>query len=100
MIGSMDFVTMAPRSVEAAEMQGRDLAMSQNAENSAATQMQKNTELKNQQTVETQKSETEDLDENGSGNSAYSSNQKNKKKEKENKAPVAPRSNSAFDIMI
>ncbi|MCH5251957.1 MAG: hypothetical protein J1F22_03185 [Lachnospiraceae bacterium] len=100
-LNSMDAITMMPRSMEAAEVQGKEMHQTQHASDQTAVQFQQKTEQEARQTVESQKSETEEYDLDGSqgGGGAGSGNRKKKKKEQK-EAPVAPRSNSSFDIMI
>jgi hypothetical protein len=102
MINSVDFATMLPRTAEAADVQGREDSQNQHAAEQTAIQFEKNTQQEAQQTVETQQSETEDYDrESEGGNAGSSSGRRKKKNEKSKKeAPMAPRSNSSFDIMI
>lgn len=102
MINSVDFATMLPRTAEAADVQGREVSQNQHAAEQTAVQFEKNTQQEAQHTVETQQSETEDYDrESEGGNAGSSSGRRKKKNEKSKKeAPMAPRSNSSFDIMI
>ncbi|MCH5264897.1 MAG: hypothetical protein J1F02_03285 [Lachnospiraceae bacterium] len=100
-LNSIDIATMLPRTVEAANAQGRELNQTQHALQQTAVQFEARTEREARQTVESQKSETEEYDaeEGSSGGGAGSSNRRKKKKNTE-EAPVAPRSNSSFDIMV
>lgn len=103
MLNSIDFQTMIPRTAEAADMQGRELSQNQHLAEQPGVQFQQRTEQEARQTVGTAKSETEEYDSDGEGNEAggHAGNRhgrQNKKAQKE--APVAPRSNSSFDIMI
>lgn len=101
-MNSIDFVTMLPRTVEAAQMQGKEQSQIQNAAQQPGIQFQQKTEHDARQTVESQKSETEEYDmKDGEGKGAYSSRKKKKEQEKKkSKSPEAPRSNSSFDIMV
>jgi hypothetical protein len=98
-VNSIDATTMLPRTVEAAQLQGREQNQIQHALDQPAIQFQQKTEQEARQTIESQKSETDeyDLDEGGK----HDGRGKRKKKKKEQKeAPVAPRSDSSFDIMV
>lgn len=98
---TVDMITMAPRSLEAGEMQGKEIHQNQHAHDQAAAQVQQNVEQRANQTVETQKSDTEeyDYDDGGGRGGAYGGSDKRKKKKKD-EAPMAPKSDSQFDIMI
>ena len=97
---TLDMITMAPRSVEAGDFQGREHLQHQNVHDQEAATVQQNVEQRARQTVETQRSETEEYDmDEGGGNGGYQNNRR-KKKEKKDEAPMAPKSDSAFDIMI
>lgn len=98
--GSIDFTTMLPRTVEAAEVQGKEVNQQQRAADQPAVQFQQKTQQEAQQTVESQKSETEEYDLDGSGGGGANARQQKKKKKQQKEAPMAPRSNSSFDIMI
>ncbi len=102
MINSIDMTTMLPRTAEAADVQGREVNQMQHATNQTALQFQRITEHNAQQTVETQKSETEEYDMDGSGGnkSGNMAGRNRKKREKKEEAPMAPRSSSSFDITI
>ncbi len=98
---TVDMMTMAPRSVEAGDYQGREIQQHQHAHDQAAAQVQANVEQKAQQTVETQRSETEEYDmDDGSSRGSYSGGGRKKKEKKKDEAPMAPKSDSKFDIMI
>lgn len=100
-IGSIDVVTLAPRTMSAAETQGKEINQNQNISDQNAVQFQHNTEREARQTVEAQESETKDYDRDGSNGGARkrgSSRKKKKEEPKEQKA--APHSTSSFDIMI
>ncbi len=100
-IGSIDAVTLAPRTVNAAEAQGKEMNQNQNITDQNAVQFQNNVQREARQTVETQESETEDYDGKGSGGGARQRNFSRKKKNEEKKEPkMAPRSTSSFDITI
>ncbi|MCR4605444.1 MAG: hypothetical protein K5639_05540 [Eubacterium sp.] len=98
---TVDMLTMMPRAAEAGDYAGREMAGHQHVHDSAAAAVQQNVEQKAVQTVETQKSETEEYDmDQGGGRGAYQQNRKHKKEEKKDEAPMAPKSDSMFDIMI
>lgn len=100
-IGSIDAVTLAPRTIGAAETQGKEMNQNQHIADQNAVQFQQNTEQEMRQTVETQESETEDYDGDGSSGGARGRNgSKRKKKEASKREKMAPRSNSSFDIMV
>jgi GAF domain-containing protein len=100
-LGSIDATTMLPRTVEAAQLQGREQSQLQHAADQPAIQFQQKTEQEARQTVESQKSETDEYDMDGEGKRRDARANKRKKKEKEAKEnPVAPRSNSSFDVTI
>ena len=97
---TLDMITMAPRSIDAGDFQGRDQLLHQNINDQEAASVQQNIEQKATTTVETQRSETEEYDmDDGGGRGGYQNNRR-KKKEKKDEAPMAPKSDSAFDIMI
>ncbi|MBO4395864.1 MAG: hypothetical protein J5819_05915 [Eubacterium sp.] len=98
---TVDSITMAPRSLDAGDQMGRDIHQHQHTIDQMAAQAQANIEQKAQHTVETQRSETEEYDmDQGSGGGAAGGNSNRKKKEKKDEAPMAPKSDSKFDIMI
>lgn len=97
-ISAIDTTTMAPRSAEASSIVGKEQHQLQHIGENGAVSVQRNVELKNQRTVETEKSETEEYRFDGSGSGQYRGGRKKKKKKKEE--PVAPKSNSSFDIMV
>ena len=100
-LNSIDMVTMLPRTAEAADLQGRELSQLHHASEQTAVQFQNKNMQQARQTVETQKSETEEYDMNqSSGGAAYRRNNRKKQKKEQREAPMAPRSNSSFDIMI
>lgn len=99
-MNSIDMVTMLPRTVEAAELQGKEQSQLQNAAQHPGVQFQQKTEHDARQTVETQESET-DYEKREGGNGKKERQMRKKKRERDKKeAPVAPRSDSSFDIMI
>lgn len=65
-----------------------------------ALNFEKSVEQNSKRTVETKKSETEEYSFEGSGSGAYSRNKKKKKKNESKEPPMAPRSDSSFDIMV
>ena len=86
-ISSIDASTIAPRSSEASGIIGREQHQVQHMGENAATSFEKNVEQQSQRTTETNKSEN--------------SGGRNKKKKKQSEeAPMAPKSDSSFDIMI
>ena len=99
---TVDMLTMVPRAAEAGDIAGREVTAHRHAEDQAAASVQQNVEQKAQAPVEAQRSETEEYDmDQGSGNGAGGSSGRRKKKEKKNdEAPMAPKSDSMFDIMI
>ncbi len=98
---NVDMITMPNRAVEAGDYAGREIAQHQHANDQAAAAVQQNVQQKAQQTVETQRSETEEYDmDQGSGRGAYQQNRRKKKEKKDDEAPMAPKSNSMFDIMV
>ena len=100
-IGSIDAITLAPRTVNAADSQGREINQNQHILDQNAVQFQQNVEREARQTVETQESETEDYEGEGSGGGARQGNSsKRRKKEESGGQKMAPRSTSSFDIMI
>ena len=100
-LGPMDAITMLPRTVEAAEMQGKEMNQTQHAADQTAVQFQQRTEQEARQTVESQKSETEEYDLDGPpGGGGAGAGKKKKQKKGQKEAPTAPRSNSSFDIMV
>jgi len=99
-LNSIDIVTMLPRTAEAANLQGREMSQLQHASEQTAVQFQNKNAQEARQTVETQKSETEEYDMDGSSGGAYQQSNAKKRKKQKDEAPMAPRSNSSFDIMI
>ena len=99
-MGTIDAVTMMPRTVNAAEVQGKEISQNQNIGDQNAVQFQRETVQQSQQTVETQESETKDYDGGGNGSGGSSGQAKKKKKDAKQGQKMAPRSNSSFDIMI
>lgn len=98
-ISAIDASTLAPRSAEASSLVGKEQHQFQHVSESGAMSFQKSVEQKNQRAVETAKSETEEYSFDGSGSAKYSGGRKKKKKQTK-EAPVAPRSDSSFDITI
>lgn len=100
-ISAIEHLTMMPRTAEAADIQGREISQNQQTVNQTAVHFQNQNQQEVRQTAETQKSETEDFDlGESSGGAAGGGARQRKKKEKTKEAPMAPRSNSSFDIMI
>lgn len=99
-ISSIDISTMAPRSSEASSIVGKEQHQLQHMEESGQVNFQKSVEQQGQRTVEAKKSDTEEYSFEGSGHGGYHGNRKNKKKKQSQDPPMAPRSDSSFDIMI
>lgn len=100
-MNTIDSITMLPRTAEAAQVQGREQTMMQHASEQPGLQFQQKTEHQMRQTVESQKSETQEYDsKEGHGGSAGHRTGGRRKKDTEREAPVAPRSSSIFDITI
>lgn len=95
----IDTSTMAPRSVEASSIAGKEQQQFQHVGENGALSFERSVEQKNQRAVETEKSETEEYSFDGSGSGKYEGGRKKKKKQSK-EAPMAPRSDSSFDIMI
>lgn len=101
MINSIDMNTMLPRTAEAADLQGREINQQQHATDQNAIQFQNLTQQEATHTVETQQSETDEYDMEGSGGrSGGRSGSSRKRKKQEKEVPMAPRSDSSFDIMV
>lgn len=101
MMNSIDATTMLPRTVEAADLQGREINQNQHALDQNAVQFQKDVEQMAQRPVEAQKTETQEYEmDDGGGNGKGASSNRRKKEKKKKEAPIAPRSDSSFDIMI
>ncbi len=98
-ISAIDASTIAPRSAEASSLVGKEQQQIHHVGENGAVSFQQNVEQKSQRTVETAKSETDEYNYEGSGSGKYQDGRKKKKKEGK-EAPVAPRSNSSFDIMV
>lgn len=100
-MGSIDAATLVPRTMNAAEMQGKENTQYQNIGEQNAVQFQRETVQQAQQTVETQESETNEYDSDGGGGKGQARGRsKRNKKDAEAEQKMAPRSNSSFDIMI
>ncbi len=99
-ISAIDALTVAPRSSEASNLVGREQQQLQHVNENSAVNFAKNTEQKSQKAVETEKSDTKEYRFDGSGGNGYQASGQNKKKKKKEEAPMAPRSDSSFDIMI
>ena len=61
-MGSIDAVTMAPRTLNAADAQGRELNQNQHIYDQNGIQFQQEVRRESRQTVETQESETKDYE--------------------------------------
>lgn len=99
-ISSIDISTIAPRSSEASTIVGKEQSQLQHMEENGQVNFQKSVEQQNQRTVETKKSDAEEYSFEGSGRGGYQGNRKKKKKKPSQDAPMAPKSDSSFDIMI
>ncbi len=99
-ISSIDISTMAPRSSEASTIAGKEQHQVQHMEENVQANFQKSVEEQGQRPVETKKSDTEEYDFDDSGKGGYQGNRKKKKKKQSQDPPMAPRSDSSFDIMI
>lgn len=99
-ISSIDISTIAPRSSEASTIAGKEQNQLQHMEQSGQVNFQKSVEQQGQRTVETKKSDAEEYSFEGSGQNGYEGNRKKKKKKSSEEPPMAPRSDSSFDIMI
>ena len=66
-MGSIDAVTMAPRTLNAADAQGRELNQNQHIYDQNGIQFQQEVRREGRQIVETQESETKDYDKKGNG---------------------------------
>lgn len=99
-IGSIDAITLAPRTVHAADSQGREINQNQHILDQNAVQFQQDVEREARQTVETKESETEDYDGEGAGGKSGQRNPGKRKKKETQGQKMAPRSTSSFDIMI
>lgn len=99
-ISSIDLATVAPRSAETSAIVGKEQHQLQHMSENGAVNFEHNVEQKGQKAQETKKSEGEQYSLDGSGSQKYQGNKKKKKKEESSEAPMAPRSNSSFDIMI
>ena len=85
-MGSIDAVTMAPRTLNAADPQGRELNQNQHIYDQNGIQFQQEVRRERRQTVETQESETKDYDKkgNGKGTGAKIPQKRNKNRKKRN----------------
>ncbi len=99
-ISAIDVSTLAPRSAEASNIVGREQQQLHHVNESVAVNFAKDTELKSQKTVETEKSDNKEYRFDGSGGNGYQAGGRKKQKQKKDEAPMAPRSDSSFDIMI
>lgn len=102
-IGTIDVATLMPRTMNAAELQGKENMQNQHIGEQNAVQFQRETVQQTQQTVETQESEMNDYEKGGGAGGRRSRGRERKKGKDANAKPeqkMAPRSNSSFDIMI
>ena len=79
-MGSIDAVTMAPRTLNAADAQGRELNQNQHIYDQNGIQFQQEVRRERRQTVETQESETKDYDKKGQVRKIPQKRNKNRKK--------------------
>ena len=93
-------VTMAPRTLNAADAQGRELNQNQHIYDQNGIQFQQEVRREGRQTVETQESEAKDYDKKGNGKGTGAKNSSKKKQKQEKKERLAPRSTGSFDITI
>ena len=82
-MGSIDAVTMAPRTLNAADAQGRELNQNQHIYDQNGIQFQQEVRRERRQTVETQESETKDYDKKGNGKGTGAKNSSKKKQKQE-----------------
>ena len=82
-MGSIDAVTMAPRTLNAADAQGRELNQNQHIYDQNGIQFQQEVRRESRQTVETQESETKDYDKKGNGKGTGAKNSSKKKQKQE-----------------
>ena len=100
-ISSIDTSTMAPRSAEASSIVGKEQQQLHHVGENGAASFERHVEQNSQRTVETTKSEKEEYRFDGSGSQKYKDGRKKKKKKDSAKeAPIAPRWDSSFDIMV
>ena len=83
-MGSIDAVTMAPRTLNAADAQGRELNQNQHIYDQNGIQFQQEVRRERRQTVETQESETKDYDKKGNGKVRKIPQKRNKNRKKRN----------------
>lgn len=98
-ISSIDVSTIAPRSSEASSLVGKEQQQIQHTGDMSAANFQRNVEQQNQRPVEANKSEKE-YSFDGSGKNGYQGSRKKKNKKQSEEAPMAPKSDSSFDITI
>ena len=84
-MGSIDAVTMAPRTLNAADAQGRELNQNQHIYDQNGIQFQQEVRRERRQTVETQESETKDYDKKGNGKGQWRASNVRKKETKTGK---------------
>lgn len=100
-ISAIDASTMAPRSSEASSLVGKEQQQLQHVGENGAVSFEKNVIQDSQRAVETKKSETDEYDfDEKEGSRGYGGRGRKRKKQPEKEAPMAPRSNSSFDIMV
>ena len=100
-IQMIDIATMAPRSQEASMVQHNVAKHPETTVAHAGQQFNQQVQQDSQKTIKTTKDEWAEFQygEGSSGGGQYTGQQK-KRQKKNDEAPVAPRSNSSFDIMI
>lgn len=89
-MGTIDAVTMAPRTVNAAEIQGKENTQYQNTGEQSAVQFQRETVQQTQQTAETQESETNEYDNSGGSGKGYAGGSRKRKRKTIKKAEDGP----------
>ena len=99
-MGSIDAVTMAPRTLNAADAQGRELNQNQHIYDQNGIQFQQEVRRERRERVETQESVTKVYDKIGIGKGPGAKHSSKKKQKQEKKERLAPRSTGSFDITI
>ncbi|MCR5691296.1 MAG: hypothetical protein K6G62_03665 [Eubacterium sp.] len=99
MINSIDAMTMIPRTAEATTTQLRENNFTEHAAAQTGSQFEEKVEHDQQAAVETKESAREEMDREGDGKREGRDRRGQKKKGQE-EGPMAPKSNSSFDIMI
>ncbi len=100
-ISGIDASTMAPRSTEASSIVGKEQHQLQHIGENGAVSFEKNQIQDSQRAVEAKKSETDEYDfDEKEGSRGHGGRGRRRKKQQEKEAPMAPRSDSSFDIMV